>query len=61
LKDFIKALESGEGKSNITRKMAPDDETIQEIASQIKDSSWENIVFCSPNVDEIVRGLSRYE
>jgi hypothetical protein len=59
LKDFIKALESGEGKSNITRKITPDDEAIQEIASQIKDPSWENIVFRSPNADKIVRGLSK--
>jgi hypothetical protein len=40
LTDFIKVFGSVERRSNITRKMTPDDEAIQEIASQIKDPSW---------------------
>jgi hypothetical protein len=47
-----------ERKLAITRNIRPDDETIQEISSQIRDQSWENIVFGSPDADEILRWLN---
>jgi hypothetical protein len=41
------------------RKMTVDEEVIYSIVDQIKDPSWENIIFRSGGSDERVRGLKK--